>query len=127
MTLSTPRGKVGLIVQARMTSSRLPGKVAKLVCGRSLVAILLERLRHVRGADETVLAIPDNAASDPLVTIAEACAVPVVRGSEDDVLARFVAAAHARGIEHIVRITSDCPCLDPRIVDELIEMYLYVS
>lgn len=99
------------IVQARLKSTRLPGKVLlPAPDGRPLLAILLERLKRAKLLDEIVVAIPWDEDFPPL-------GVPVIRGPADDVLARYFEAAQTTHATHIVRITGDCPLLDPAAVD----------
>ncbi|HYC02654.1 MAG TPA: glycosyltransferase family protein [Azospirillaceae bacterium] len=118
------RPRIVIITQARMGSTRLPGKVLKEAAGKTLLQHHLERLGRVRHADRVVCATTDNPADDVLADHAQSLGVPVVRGSEADVLDRFhrAALAHQAGI--IVRVTSDCPLIDPVLIDELLEMVL---
>lgn len=113
--------KTVVIVQARMTSTRLPGKVLLPLAGRPLLACLLERLARVRLADNIVVATTTNATDNPIVDLCTAMGVASFRGSEHDVLSRYAGAAAAHGADLVVRVTSDCPLLDPQLVDELIE------
>jgi len=112
-----------IIVQARMTSTRLPGKVLLPINSRPMLAYQLERLRRVQRADRTVVATTTNVADDPVVSVAEACGVACTRGPELDVLARFAQAADEAKASVIVRITADCPLIDPAIVDAAIDMF----
>ncbi len=112
-----------VIVQARMTSTRLPGKVLLPLAGRPMLARLLERLARVRRADSIVVATTTNATDDPIVDLCSTMGVACFRGSEHDVLSRYAGAAAAHGAELVVRVTSDCPLLDPQLVDELIELF----
>lgn len=117
---------VTAIIQARMTSSRLPGKVLMPVLGEPLLLHQLRRLRRARTIDRIVLAITENAADDPLEDFAKRQGLPVFRGSEQDVLARFAGAAEACApdADVIVRVTSDCPLMDPGIVDSQVGWFL---
>jgi len=112
--------KTVIIVQARMTSTRLPGKVLKEVLGKPLLEYLVERLRRVRQADAFVIATTVNAADDPIVALCERLGVAVTRGPELDVLARYHAAARVHGADIVVRVTSDCPLIDPELIDAMI-------
>lgn len=116
--------KVVIIDQARMTSTRLPGKVLKEVAGRPLLEYQVERLRRVRNAHEIVIATTTNASDDPLVALSERLGVGVYRGPEEDVLRRYYEAAQAHAADVVVRVTSDCPVIDPGIIDEAIAMFL---
>ena len=104
-----------------MTSTRLPGKVLMDVCGRPMLAQQLRRLKRCRRADEIVLATTANFDDDPLVTLADREGVRWFRGSEHDVLSRYAGAAREAQAGMIVRITSDCPLIDPEQTDRVIE------
>jgi spore coat polysaccharide biosynthesis protein SpsF len=106
-----------VVVQARMTSTRLPGKVLMDVAGAPMLAQQLRRLRRCRALDDIVVATTTNATDDPLVRLADAEGVRWYRGSEHDVLGRYAAAAREAGAELVVRSTADCPLIDPGIVD----------
>lgn len=112
-----------LIVQARMTSTRLPGKVLMPLGGRPMLACLVERLRRVSLADRIIIATTTNATDDVIAKFCEDNAVDCYRGSEHDVLSRYAEAAQHYGADTVVRITSDCPLLDPALVDRVISAY----
>lgn len=116
--------KTVIIVQARMTSTRLPGKVLKQVLGKTLLEYLMERLRRVTLADATVIATTTNDSDLPIVRLCQRLNVPVTRGSEHDVLARYFEAAKLHNADVIVRVTSDCPLIDPQVIDAVIRFYL---
>jgi len=116
--------RVVVIAQARMGSSRLPGKVLAEASGRSLLEHLLRRLAASRMAQATVIATTTNATDDVLEREARRLGAGVFRGSEDDVLARYLGAAAASRADVIVRVTADCPLLDPHEVDRVISEYL---
>lgn len=109
------------IVQARMGSTRLPGKVMQPVCGVPMVGLLLERLAASRRIDEIVLATSTEERDEPLVEYVEELGYRVFRGSEDDVLDRFYQVARELRPSTIVRITGDCPLVDPQLCDRVIE------
>jgi len=113
-----------VIVQARMGSTRLPGKVLREICGRPLIDHVIERLRSCRKVAEIILAIPNSKDNDVLEAYAEKDGLRYFRGSEDDVLARYYGAAKAFRVQHIVRVTADCPFVDPRIVDSLVDVFM---
>ncbi len=115
---------IGAIVQARMTSSRLPGKVMMEIQGRPVIDYLFERLSFCRKLQTVVLATTTNREDDPVIEYSQQKGIPFFRGSEHDVLDRYYQAALRFGITHIMRITGDCPLLDPDICDRLIEAYL---
>ena len=108
------------IVQARMTSTRLPGKVLLDLGGRPMLARQLDRLKLCEMLDEIVVATTANRADDPVVDLCKEQGVRFFRGSEHDVLGRYVAAAREAGADVIARITSDCPLIDPQITDSVI-------
>ena len=116
-------GPVALIVQARMTSTRLPGKVLIPVLGRPLLAHQFDRLKRVREADLLCLATTTNRSDDPLVALGEELGVHIFRGAEEDVLARYHGAASHLGARTVVRVTSDCPLIDPNVIDRVIARY----
>jgi len=112
--------KTVAIVQARMGSTRLPGKVMKPVEGRPMIALLLARLARAQTLDEIVVATSDDPANEPLaaevLTLGHRC----FRGSERDVLDRYLRAAREAGADIVVRITGDCPLVDPAVVDAVV-------
>ncbi len=124
MPASAVRPRVVAISQARMTSTRLPGKVLLEAAGKPLLVHHLERLARSRGLDAVVLATTGNATDDPLVACAAALGVPVFRGDEQDVLGRFAGAAAMAGADIVVRVTADCPLIDPALVDALVDAFL---
>jgi spore coat polysaccharide biosynthesis protein SpsF len=111
------RPKVVCITQARTTSTRLPRKVLLKVAGQPLLRHHLDRLLACRRVDEVVLATTVNATDDPVVAIGRDAGVRVARGSEHDVLSRFVLAADLAAADVVVRVTSDCPLIDPGLID----------
>lgn len=116
--------KTVIIVQARMTSTRLPGKVLKKVLGKPLLEYQIERLKRVNLADEIVIATTINSTDLPIVELCNRLSIPYFRGSEDDVLARYYGAAKEHHADVVVRITSDCPLIDPQVIDKVIQFYL---
>ncbi len=113
-----------IIVQARMGSTRLPGKIMKKVLGKPLLEYQLERLLRVKQADQVIIATTDNGEEQPIVDLCQRLGVPYFRGPEHDVLARYYSAASQFGADVVVRITSDCPLIDPAVVDKVIGYYL---
>ncbi|MGH3026673.1 MAG: cytidylyltransferase domain-containing protein, partial [Gaiellaceae bacterium] len=110
-----------VLVQARMTSTRLPGKVLMDLAGRPMLERQLERLGRSELADEIVIATTTNPADDPLVEIARRLRLRCHRGSEHDVLSRCLGASREAVAEIVVRITSDCPLIDPVEADIVID------
>lgn len=115
--------EVTAIIQARMTSTRLPGKVMKKVLGRPLLGYLIERVRCCKGIKDIILATTLNPEDDSIVTFGSNKGVNVLRGSENNVLERFHEAAKMFDVRHIMRVTADCPLIDPDILYMLIEYY----
>ena len=113
-----------IIVQARMTSTRLPGKVMKIVCDKPLLEHLIDRLKRVKYADQIVIATTVNETDDQIVALCKKLDISCFRGSEEDVLGRYYEAAVEYGGDVIIRITSDCPLIDPHIVDQVIAYYV---
>lgn len=111
-----------IIVQARMMSTRLPGKVLKLLAGKTVLAHVLDRCKAVDNADLICCAVADGADSDPVAAEAERCGVFVTRGSEDDVLDRYYQAAKALDAGVIMRVTSDCPLIDPEVCQRVLQL-----
>ncbi|WP_029421613.1 cytidylyltransferase domain-containing protein [Alicyclobacillus macrosporangiidus] len=113
-----------IITQARMSSTRLPGKVLKEVLGQPLLVYHIERLKRVPSATQVVVATTTNPADDAIVRVCEASGCAYVRGSEEDVLSRYHLAARAYSADIVVRVTSDCPLIDPAVVDRIIRYYV---
>lgn len=109
------------VVQARMGSSRLPGKVMSMIGGQPMIGLLLQRLRSAKRVDDVVLATSTAPENDPLVEYVAGMGCRVHRGSERDVLARVIDAA--AGAISLVRITGDCPLTDPDVVDQVCEAF----
>ncbi|SNC65578.1 spore coat polysaccharide biosynthesis protein SpsF [Hymenobacter gelipurpurascens] len=114
--------KVGIISQARMTSTRLPGKVLMPVAGQPLLQYHVERLQA--SGFPLYLAITTNATDNPLADFAEAQHLAYVRGDEHDVLSRYALCAQEHQLDVVVRVTSDCPLLDGELVGQSIREYL---
>ncbi|MCJ7841377.1 glycosyltransferase family protein [Lederbergia sp. NSJ-179] len=112
------------IIQARMGSTRLPGKVLKEVLNKPLLEYQLERVAKAKKLDGVVIATTTNAQDSAIVKLCGKMGVPVFRGSEKDVLARYFAAASHFQADVIIRLTSDCPVIDPEIIDKVIHAYL---
>ena len=109
-----------IIVQARMTSTRLPGKVLMDVAGRPMLAQQLRRLKQCTRIDDIVVATTTNITDDPVVELAHGEKVGCFRGNERDVLARYVGAARYAKAEIVIRVTADCPLIDPQVTDRVI-------
>jgi len=113
------------VLQARMSSSRLPGKVLAPVLGAPMIARQIERLRRCRRIDRLVVATSDQPGDDPVAETCRTLGVDVHRGALDDVLDRFHGALRAFGpAEAVVRMTADCPLADPALIDRVIATFL---
>jgi spore coat polysaccharide biosynthesis protein SpsF len=106
-----------------MTSTRLPGKVLLPILSRPMLSYQLERLRRVSQADRIVIATTTNATDDPIVDFCATEGVDCTRGSEQDVLSRYFEAANRFAADTVVRVTSDCPLIDPQLIDSTISAY----
>lgn len=118
------RPRVVGITQARMSSTRLPGKVLREVQGKPLLLHHAERARRVRTLDAFMVATTVNPADDRVAATAAAAGFPVFRGSEDDVLSRFIQAAEHYRADIVVRLNADCPLIDPAVVDHMVQAFL---
>lgn len=124
MEIKNHKLKIGAIIQARTGSARLPGKVLMNIAGRPMLWHLIERLKYSQKIDDIVLAIPDTKKNDELENFAKDNNVNYFRGSEEDVLSRYYEATKKFECDVIVRITSDCPLVDPKIVDKVVKKHL---
>ena len=116
--------KTVAIIQARMGSTRMPGKVMVDIGGRSMLERVILRTRRASLVAEVAVATTIASEDDVLVAACEELDVPVVRGSTEDVLDRYREAARILGADPIVRITSDCPLIDSSLIDEVVEAFL---
>jgi len=114
--------KTVAVVQARMGSTRLPGKVMMDIAGRPTIDWVVEAARRAPGVDEVVVATSTLPGDDAIAQWASKRGINVVRGSETDVLSRYLAALSATGADIIVRLTADCPFLDPTVIGEVIRL-----
>jgi spore coat polysaccharide biosynthesis protein SpsF len=119
--------KIGAIIQARTSSKRLPRKVLKELPYNSGITVLgnvIKRLEISKRLDEIIVATTNDPNDDDIIDITRKHNVKCFRGSKQNVLERFYLAAKQNGLDIIVRITGDCPCIDPGIVDSLIDNYM---
>jgi len=117
------RLKAGVIIQARMGATRLPGKMLLKILDRTIVEHVVERVRRAKRIDDVIVATTTKDEDSGIAALMEKRGVKVFRGSEEDVLDRFYQAAKAYGMRHIVRITADCPLIDPWIIDAAVNRY----
>ena len=115
--------KIVATIEARMTSTRLPGKVLLNAAGKPMLEHLVKRLRAVPSLDEIVLATTGNATDNILEEFSKQIGLACYRGSEDDVMARVIGAAQSAFADVVVEITGDCPIIDPQIVEQTIQMF----
>jgi spore coat polysaccharide biosynthesis protein SpsF (cytidylyltransferase family) len=113
-----------IIIQARVGSTRLKGKVMRNLAGKSILAHDIERIRQARFVNDIVIATTTKEQDDIIVKEAQKLGVKVFRGSEDDVLSRYYYSAKETRADIIVRVTSDCPLIDPGILDQTVQFYL---
>ena len=122
--MNTQKKPINLaIVQARMTSSRLPGKVLLDICGKPSLQRMLERINMASSIDKVVVATTINTSDDLIVELCEKLKVDIFRGDEDDVLGRFCGAAEVAEAEIVIRLTADCPMIDPDVIDEVVSAF----
>ncbi len=115
---------IGCIIQARMGSSRLPGKVMELVDGKNpSLYYTVNQIKNVETIEKIVIATSKNSEDDIICNYAKKNDIEYFRGSDEDVLDRYYQCAKESGIEKIVRITGDCPLIDPEIVTKVIEEF----
>ena len=116
--------KIVATIEARMNSSRLPGKVLKEINGKPMIEYLINRLKTIDSIDEIILATTDSKSDDKLEKIALENSILVYRGSEENVMSRVLFAAENFNADIIVETHGDNPLLDPQIIDQAISMYL---
>ncbi|MCG2787555.1 MAG: glycosyltransferase family protein [Anaerolineae bacterium] len=110
------------IIQARMGSSRLPGKVLLDIAGKPMIQHVIERTQRARSLDSVTIATTTDPADDPVAAFALSMGVPCTRGSLHDVLDRYYQAAKTYSADTIVRITADCPLIGPQVIDQTVEL-----
>jgi glutamate-1-semialdehyde 2,1-aminomutase/spore coat polysaccharide biosynthesis protein SpsF len=118
---------IAAIIQARMGSSRFPGKTMAEIEGRPMLGRVVDRVRLSRLVDKVVVATSDQSADDAIAAFCENEKVPCFRGSEQDVLDRFYQAAKASPADALVRITADCPLIDPDVIDAVASRFTHGS
>lgn len=116
--------KIEVLVQARMGSTRLPGKVMRQVLGRPLLDFQIERLRQARLPHGIRILTTTEQSDEPIIAFCQKKGLAYFRGPEEDVLDRYYQAAKKAKLDAIVRVTADCPLIDPDILDHAIDVYL---
>lgn len=114
---------IGVIIQARVGSSRLPGKVLLEVMGKTILEYVIERVRESKKLEQVIVATTNKKKDKPISDLAKKLKVDLYRGSENDVLDRYYQAAKKFQLEHIVRITADCPLIDSKVIDNVVDYY----
>jgi spore coat polysaccharide biosynthesis protein SpsF len=109
-------------IQARMSSSRLPGKVLESIGGVSSIEYMVRRARRSHALNDVVVVTSTDPSDDPLVKTLDGAGVPTFRGDLDDVLRRYADAARAYEADEIVRLTGDCPLIDPEVIDAVVSL-----
>jgi len=112
------------IIQARMDSTRLPGKVLEEIAGKPMLGHIIDRVKRVELIHSIVVATTAKEIDQPIVKLAQDSGTGSYAGSEEDVLDRYYQAAKEFGADAIVRVTADCPLIDPRVLDRVIQRYL---
>lgn len=116
--------KLLVVVQARTSSTRLPGKVLLPLAGKPLLVRMLERVRAARTAFDLCVATTSETSDDPVARLAEQAGVRCVRGHPTDLLDRHMQAARSTDADAIAKIPSDCPLIDPAVIDRVLEAFL---
>ncbi|MGI9343056.1 MAG: cytidylyltransferase domain-containing protein [Gammaproteobacteria bacterium] len=109
------------LIQARMSSTRFPGKVLEPIAGVPAILFMVRRVRRAATIDIVAVATSNDPSDDPLAEALSDAGIPLFRGDLDDVLRRYADAAAHFGADEIVRLTGDCPLADPTIIDEVVE------
>lgn len=126
-----PKAKIGIVIQARMTSKRFPGKSMALLNGKCVLEHVIERAKLIRAPFYTtqpikvIIAVPDTPESEPMLKLADDLRVDNFCGSEGNVLERYYAAAKFHKLDVIVRITADCPLIDPKVCSEVLQLLMW--
>ena len=115
--------RVNAVIQARLSSTRLPGKVLRPLGGRSVLSWVVRAAAHTPGLDSVVVATSADAEDDPVAEEAARCGAAVVRGPLDDVLSRFDLAVRAHPCDALVRLTADCPLHDPAVISAVVSLW----
>ena len=125
--MATIKKRIVAIVQARMGSTRLPGKILKKIENKPMLEHVVERLKHAKTLNEIIIATSNSERDKPIVELAKRLGISHFAGSEDDVLGRYLNAAKQARADIIVRITADCPLIDPDVVDETVNRHLKLN
>jgi spore coat polysaccharide biosynthesis protein SpsF len=116
--------RVNAVIQARLSSSRLPGKVLRPLGGRTVLSWVIRAAQRTHNLDTVILATSDDPSDDPVAAEAARCGAEVVRGPLDDVLARYLKAVDEHPCDAVVRLTADCPLHDPALIAQVVGVWL---
>lgn len=111
------------LIQARMSSSRLPGKILADLGGLPMICFMIERVKRAKSIDKIAVVTSTDASDDVLVQVLREFGVAVIRGPLDDVLKRYMLGAEALNAHNIIRLTGDCPLIDPAIIDLVVALH----
>ena len=114
---------IAAIIQARIGSARLPGKVLLKIMEKTILEYVVERVKRAKHIENAIIATTIRKEDSGVADLASDLGADVYRGADEDVLDRFYQAAKLFGIKHIVRITADCPLIDSQIIDKVVELY----
>ena len=117
------KGKIGIVIQARLTSNRFPRKSLALLLGKPIIQWVVERAQMVSPEIGVIVVIPENKENDELNEFLKTLNVNIVRGSENNVASRFVSAIEKFELDHVIRVCADNPLLSPRYIRFLIDFY----
>jgi spore coat polysaccharide biosynthesis protein SpsF len=115
--------RVNAVIQARLSSTRLPGKVLRPLGGKSVLSWVIRAAARTHNVDRVILATSESADDDPVAEEAARCGAEVVRGSLDDVLARYLQSVDEHPCDAVVRLTADCPLHDPALIAQVVGMW----
>lgn len=115
--------KIGIIIQARMGSTRFPGKVLKKIEDKSLLELQYRRLKNSRKANRIIIATSISSLDDPIEELCKEINIPCYRGSEENVLERYYQASIHYNLDVVIRSNGDCPFIDSREIDKLIDIW----
>ncbi len=116
--------KIAVIIEARMGSTRLPGKIMAKIVGKPMLELMIERVKRSKLIEEVIVATTESSGEKEIINLTRRLKVPCFQGSEEDVLSRVLNAAVKHKVDIIVELTADCPFADPKIIDEVIQKYL---
>lgn len=117
--------KIGVIIQARQTSKRFPGKSMAILQGKPVLEHVIRNASLIKPTHQVIVAVPDTVESEPMLQLAHRLGIDNFVGSEEDVLGRYYNAARFFNLDVIIRITADCPFLNPKVCSEVLQVLLF--